>query len=124
MRYINHKNLSVGLPLAFSIHDYIYNIEDGVTLDSKIAYYPWEMSELVIGFNYDYNYNHTLKIQYNYDQRLFRFTYLICDTIVHQYTDFIFYKDDAIIKLGRIVDNKLAFFCWRTRKRIFYHMVK
>ena len=120
MRYINHRKLSVGLPLGFRIEDYMKSPD----MDTRPHWEVYNDPTLLNEMHLTLHYNHLLKIYYNNNQDLFYFTYLIDDIIIHQYTDFIFYKDDAIIKLGRMVDNKLAFYCWRIRKRIFYQMVK
>jgi hypothetical protein len=120
MRYINNRKLNVGLPLAFSVTDYITSQDLEVCLHRKFNDDPLELNELYVTLHYD----HLLKIYYSNNQNFFHFTYLIRDIIVHQYSDTVVHKDNSIIEIIRTVDDRYAFYCWRIGKSIQYTSLK
>ena len=123
MRYLNDKDLTVGLPIAFSISEYLRNI-DGYCTDSSISDDPTKLNKIFLKMEHtDELREPELRIYYNNKQDLFQFTYLIDGIIIHQYTDIITYRDNAIHELVRTVDDRYRYYCWETIDTICYQRV-
>jgi len=119
MRYINHKKLSVGLPLAFSLAEYKRNLDSGHLLHRAIYRDPLEFNEEFITLKDD----HILKIYWRNKMDAIYFEYLIRDLIIHQYVDEFTYKDPAMTEIVRTVDGRLRFYCWKIGNAISYQRV-